>query len=101
MNNKKRAKLKSLGRYKYYKSFGWLGVIAYRLRGDATLRKYLASGKYVQKVGGVPYELSGIPGFWVRDLFISSVVRKSRVKNIYNGCQHIPEYELPNINNKE
>lgn len=94
MNNKKRSKLKSAVRYKYYKSFGWLGRLAYRMRGDQVIRKFIASGKYVRELGGAPYEFIEGHNFWMMDLFISSKVRKSRVKNIPYGCQHITQDQL-------
>lgn len=87
MNVKKKSKLKSAGRMRHYKSFGWLGHIAYRLRGDNVIRHYLSTGKYIQTTGEI-YEL--IPGFEVQDLFISSTVKRSRVKDIPDGCVCLP-----------
>ena len=40
MNVKKQSKIKSLGRYKHYKSFGWLARVVYRLHGDKTIRHW-------------------------------------------------------------
>lgn len=94
MNNKKRSKLKSAGRYNHYKSYGWLARVVYRLRSDKTIRHYLATGKYERNLSGVPYELLEGEGFWVMDLVISSTVRKSRVKNIPYGCQYINKDQL-------
>lgn len=94
MNVRKQSKLKSAGRIRHYKRFGWLGPIAYRLRGDNTIRHYLKTGKYIQ-TRGETYEL--IPGFgmYVQDLLISSTVKRSRVKNMPDGCVvvHIDEEE--------
>lgn len=87
MKVKKQSKLKSEGRIRYYKSFGWLGHVAYRLRGDSTIRHYLKTGKYIQTTGKI-YEL--LPGFEVQELFISSTVKRSRVKNIPDGCLCLP-----------
>lgn len=94
MNNRKRAKLKSAGRYAHYKSFGWLARVAYRLRGDKAIRKFVASGKYVREMGATPYQLIEGHDMWVMDVFISSTVRKSRVKNIRDGCQYITKDQL-------
>lgn len=88
MKIKKKCKLKSTGRLKHFKSFGWLGMVAYRLRGDRTIRHHLETGKYVQTRGEI-YEL--IPGLEVQDLFISSTVKRSRVKNIPDGCICLPQ----------
>lgn len=92
MKVKKASKLKSAGRIKYYKTFGWLGHVAYRLRGDSVIRKYLETGKYVQTYGEV-YEL--IPGhkLLVKDIFISSTVKRSRVKNKRDGCICVFDHE--------
>lgn len=87
MNTKKRCKLKSQGRYSHYKKFGWLAKIAYRLRGDKTIRHYLKTGKYIQIEAPEPYEL--VPGMWFKDLFITSKVRKSRIKNIPDGARFV------------
>lgn len=84
MKVKKKAKLKSSGRIQYYKTFGWLGTIAYRLRGDLVIRKFLETGKYV-RTEGEAYLL--MERLWVRDLFITSKVKRSRVKNIPDGCR--------------
>ncbi|XKX17413.1 hypothetical protein MVUOKPPV_CDS0016 [Klebsiella phage phi1_175008] len=89
MNVKKKSKIKSLGRYKHYKSFGWLARVAYRLRGDKTIRHYLATGKYVRTESAEAYELVPGSGMLFKDLFISSKVRRSRVKNIPDGARYV------------
>lgn len=91
MKIKKQSKNKSAGRFKHYKSYGWLASVVYRLRGDNVIRHYLKTGKYIQTMGE-PYEL--IPGFEVQDLFIKSTVKRSRVKNIPDGCLCLPRGEI-------
>lgn len=90
MKVKKSCKLKSAGRIKHYKAFGWLGPLAYRLRGDSVIRKFLETGKYV-RTEGEPYLL--VDRLWVRDLFITSKVKRSRIKNIPDGCVCLSESE--------
>lgn len=90
MKIKKQSKKKSAGRFKHYKSYGWLASVVYRLRGDSVVLHYLKTGKYIQTMGK-PYEL--IPGFKVQDLFITSKVKRSRVKNIRDGCVFLPRDE--------
>lgn len=87
MKIKKQSKKKSAGRFKHYKSYGPWRQIVYRLRGNKILQHYLKTGKYIERMGE-PYEL--IPGFKVQDLFITSTVKRSRVKNIRNGCMYLP-----------
>lgn len=86
MNVKKRCKLKSTNRLKHYQSFGWLKSVVYRLRNDKIIRHYLKTGKYVKITSEVAYELFPGRGLWVKDLFITSKVKRSRIKNIPNGC---------------
>lgn len=92
MNTKKRCKLKSQGRYNHYKKFGWLAKIAYRLRGDKTIHHYLKTGKYIQIESLEAYEL--VPRAWFKDLFVTSKVRKSRVKNIPDGARFVCSVRL-------
>ncbi|UYL04667.1 hypothetical protein EBOKLHFM_00047 [Klebsiella phage KP13-26] len=89
MNVKKQSKIKSLGRYKHYKSFGWLARVVYRLRGDKTIRHYLATGKYVRTESEEAYELVPGSGMLFKDLFITSKVRRSRVKNVPDGARFV------------
>lgn len=93
MNIKSKCKNKSQCRYNHYKSFGWLGRIAYRLRGDRQIRKYLASGKYKREYGNTPYKLVEDRDFYVVDQFISSTIKRSRIKMKPDGCLCISKSE--------
>ena len=93
MSIKSKCKNKSQCRYNYYKSFGWLGRIAYRLRGDKQIRKYLSTGKYKRVTSDVPYQLSEDVDLYVVDQFISSTIKRSRVKMKPDGCLCISKSE--------
>lgn len=93
MNIKSKCKTKSQCRYNHYKSFGWLGRIAYRLRGDKQIRKFLSTGKYMKVYGKTPYKLVEDRDFYVVDQFISSTIKRSRVKMKPDGCIYIPKSE--------
>lgn len=89
MNVKKRCKLKSANRLRHYQSFGWLKSVVYRLRNDKIIRHYLKTGKYVRITSGSAYELFPGGGCCVKDLFITSKVKRSRIKNIPDGCVYV------------
>lgn len=88
MKIKKLCKNKSEGRYQHYKSYGWLARIVYRLRGEDQIQHYLNTGKYI-KTYGEPYMFLERVQLMVRDIYISSPVKRSRIKNIHWGCETV------------
>lgn len=84
MNNKKRCKLKSGRRFKNFVRCFESNHTSSRL---SQLIKYIKTGKYFTSTPHEAYEL--YPSEWVKDVFITSKIRRSRIKNSLVGIQFI------------
>jgi len=81
---RKTAKIKLKRTLKHYNKYGWLKQVVYRLRHDKAVRKYI-------RTFGEVWEIR--EGMFMQDMFYSSRVKRSRVKNVPDGSMYVPNYK--------